>query len=254
MNNKPDIMEESSGANIISEFDEVLRLIKKSEYKVIDQLLQTPSKIFVLSLLMSSEAHREALQKVHEKSYVDHDVTIDQFNNIFANITACNNLSFSHEELPLEVKNHNMALHISMNCLTDSLSGVLVDTSSSLNVMPKSTLSRLTFQGAPMIPSGVILKAFDGSRKTVIGKVDLPMTIGPYTFQVTFQVLDIHASYNCLLGCPWIHEAMTVISTLHQRLKFVRKGKLVTICREEALVVSHLSSFYFVDSEEEDGT
>ena len=134
------------GANINSKFDEVLRLIKNREYKIVDQLLQTPSKISVLSLLMSSEAHKEALQKVLEYAYVDHDVTIDQFDTIVANITTCNNLSFIHEELPIEGKNHNMALHISMNCLTDSLSGVLVDTGSSLNVMPKSTLTRFTFQ------------------------------------------------------------------------------------------------------------
>ncbi|KAI5411788.1 hypothetical protein KIW84_056743 [Lathyrus oleraceus] len=53
--------------------DEMLRLIKKSEYNVVDQLLQTPSKIFVLSLLLNSEPHREALQKVLDLAYVDHD-------------------------------------------------------------------------------------------------------------------------------------------------------------------------------------
>ena len=41
--------------------DEVLRLIKRSEFNIVEQLLQTSSKIFVLSLLMNSEAHREAL-------------------------------------------------------------------------------------------------------------------------------------------------------------------------------------------------
>ncbi|KAI5441109.1 hypothetical protein KIW84_010536 [Lathyrus oleraceus] len=46
--------------------DEVLKLIKRSEFNVVEQLLQTPSKIFVLSLLMNSEAHKEALQKVLE--------------------------------------------------------------------------------------------------------------------------------------------------------------------------------------------
>ncbi|KAI5430919.1 hypothetical protein KIW84_035166 [Lathyrus oleraceus] len=40
--------------------DEVLRLIKKSEFNVVEHLLQTPSKIPVLSLLMNSETHREA--------------------------------------------------------------------------------------------------------------------------------------------------------------------------------------------------
>ena len=39
MNNKSDVMEESSGAIINLEFDEVLRLIKKREYKIVDQLL-----------------------------------------------------------------------------------------------------------------------------------------------------------------------------------------------------------------------
>jgi hypothetical protein len=87
-----------------SDDDEVLKIIRKSEYNVVEQLLHTPSKIFVLSLLMNSEAHREALQKVFEQAYVDHDVTVGQFGGIVANITTCNNLSFSNEELPEEGK------------------------------------------------------------------------------------------------------------------------------------------------------
>ncbi|KAI5434816.1 hypothetical protein KIW84_021581 [Lathyrus oleraceus] len=44
----------------------------------------------------------EALQKVLEQAYVEHDVTVDQFDHIIANITSCNNLSFCDEELPEE--------------------------------------------------------------------------------------------------------------------------------------------------------
>ena len=47
--------------NTKEDYDEMLRLIKRSEYNVVDQLLQTPSKISILSLLMNSEPHREAL-------------------------------------------------------------------------------------------------------------------------------------------------------------------------------------------------
>ena len=90
---------QSSSANQNVDQNEVLKLIKKSDFNVVDQLLHTLSKIFVLSLLMMSEARREALQKVLEQAYVDHDVTINQF-GIVANITACNNLSFSEEEQP----------------------------------------------------------------------------------------------------------------------------------------------------------
>ncbi|XP_050877529.1 uncharacterized protein LOC127081302 [Lathyrus oleraceus] len=43
--------------------EEFLRIIKKSNYKVVDQLNQTPSKISMLSLLLNSEAHRNSLLK-----------------------------------------------------------------------------------------------------------------------------------------------------------------------------------------------
>ncbi|KAI5411746.1 hypothetical protein KIW84_056714 [Lathyrus oleraceus] len=205
------------------ECDEMLRLIKKSEYNIVDQLLQTPSKISVLSLMLNSEPHREALQKVLDVAYVDHDVTIEQFDNIIANITVCNTLSFSDADLPEEERDHNMALHISMNW-------------------------------PPMRQSGVVVKAFDGPRKTVIREVDLPIKIGPSDFQVTFQVMDIHPSYSCLLGRPWIHEAGALTSTLHQKLKFVKNKKLVVVGGQKALLVSHLSSFSYIVAEDEVGT
>ncbi|KAI5423484.1 hypothetical protein KIW84_046439 [Lathyrus oleraceus] len=234
--------------------DEMLRLIKKNEYNIVDQLLQTPSKISVLSLLLNSEPHREALQKVLDLAYVDHDATIEQFDSIVANITACNTLSFCDADLPEEGRDHNLALHISMNCKSDAMSNVLVDTGSSLNVLPKSTLSRLSYQGPPMRQNGVVVKAFDGSRKTVIGEGDLPIKIGPRDFQVTFQVMDIHPSYSCLFGRPWIHEAGAVTSTLHQKLKFVKNKKLIVVGGEKAILVSHLSSFSYIDAEDEVGT
>ena len=77
---------------------------------------------------------------------------------------------------------HNLALHISMNCQEDDMSNVLVDNGSSLNVLPKSMLSRLAYQGAPMRFSGVVVKSFDDSRNNVIGEVDIPIKIGPCLF------------------------------------------------------------------------
>ncbi|KAI5402926.1 hypothetical protein KIW84_050500 [Lathyrus oleraceus] len=80
------------------------------------------------------------------------------------------------------------------------------------------------------------------------------LRIGPSDFQITFQVMDIHPAYSCLLGRPWIHEAGVVTSTLHQKLKFVKNGKLVTVGGEKVLLVSHLSSFSYVEAEDEVGT
>ncbi|KAI5445677.1 hypothetical protein KIW84_013776 [Lathyrus oleraceus] len=99
-----------SSGTVNEDCDEMLRLIKK-------------------------KPHREALQKVLDLAYVDHDVTIEQFDSIVANITACNTLSFCDADLPEEGRDHNMALDISMNCKNDAMSNVLVDTGSSLNLL-----------------------------------------------------------------------------------------------------------------------
>lgn len=203
---------------------------------------------------MNSETHREALQKVFEQARMEHDVTFDQFDHIVSNITSCNNLSFCDEELPEEGINHNFTFHISMNYKEDALSNVLVDTGLSLNVLPKSTLGRLSYQGAPMRYNDVVVRAFDGSRKIVIGEVDLPVKIGLSDFQINFQVMDVRMAYSCLLGRRLIHEVGAIAPTLHQKLKFVKNGKLVVVGGEKTLLVSYLSSFTYVEVEEEIGT
>ncbi|XP_050919585.1 uncharacterized protein LOC127137143 [Lathyrus oleraceus] len=212
---------------------EFLKLIKRNDYKVVDQLHETPSKISILSLLLNSQAHREALLKVFAQAHVTQSITVDQFDGVVANITACNTLSFSGEELPKDGKNHNRALHISVKCKDGALARVLVDTGSSLNVMPKRTLAKLSYEGPAMKPSALIVKAFDGSRRTVIEEVEQPILIGHHAFPINFQVMDINPAYSCLLGRPWIHAAGAVTSTLHQKMKFVVDNQLIIISGEE---------------------
>lgn len=93
-------------------------------------------------------------------------------------------------------RNHNKALYISIECVDTILYRVLVDTDSSLNVLPKSSLSKLTIEGLVMKPSELVVREFDASRWTVIGEVDLPIKIRPYTFVITFFVMDIYPAYN----------------------------------------------------------
>lgn len=246
-------MGQSSGTTY-EDNDEILKMIKRSEYKIVDQLLQTPAKISIMSLLSSSDAHRETLMKVLDQAYVDDDVTLSQFGSIVGNVTACNNLSFSDEDLPPEGRNHNLALLISVLCKSDSLSNVLIDTGSALNVMPKSTLDQLSCSKALLKPSTVTVRAFDGTRRSVYGEIELPISVGPHEFKINFQIMEIQASFSCLLGRPWIHNAGAVTSTLHQKLKFVSQGKLITVNGEVALLVSHLSSFSFIGGNSTDGS
>lgn len=215
------------------EVEEFLRIIKKSDYKVVDQLNQTPSKISMLSLLLSSEAYRDSLMKVLSIAHIMKDIMVVQFDDVIACVTNRNFLGFNDDELSVEGKNHNKALHISLRCINTILSRVLVDTGSSLNVMPKTTLVKLPLEGMNMKSNTLIVKVFDGSRRAVIGEVDLPIKIGPTIFTITFQVMDINPGYSCLLGRPWIRSAGAVTSTLHQKLKFITNDKMIVIGGEK---------------------
>lgn len=166
-----------------------------------------------------------------------------QFEGVVNNIAASISLGFNDEELQSKERNHNKAIYISIKCVDTILSRVLVDTGSSLNMLSKSSLSKLTIEELDMKPNELILRAFDDSRRTVIGEVVLPINIGPYTFFNTLFLMDIYLAYSCLLGRPWIHSARIVTSTLHQNLKFLVNNKVVVIEGEEDIMVNHLASF-----------
>ncbi|XP_058756794.1 uncharacterized protein LOC131630013 [Vicia villosa] len=241
----------NSEDTMAKEMEEFLKIIKKSEYKVVDQLSQTQSKISILQLLLCSETHRNALLRLLGTAFVPPEISVNQLEGVVSNINAGNGLGFTDADLPSEGRKHNRALHISVECKGTILSRVLVDNGSSLNVLPKSSLMRLDYSGVEIRPSELTVRAFDGSKRSVFGEVDLPVMIGPQLFTITFFVMDIHPAYSCLLGRPWIHAAGAVTSTLHQKLKFATQGKIVTICGEEEHVVSHLASFKYIDVEGE---
>ena len=46
--------------------------------------------------------------------------------------------------------------------------------------------------------------------------------------KVHFQVMDITASFNMLLGRPWLHETKAISLSLHQKVRFPYKGSIVT--------------------------
>ena len=96
----------------------------------------------------------------------------------------------------------------------------------------------------------MVVRAFDGTRREVTGEIEIEMQIGPCTFNIKFQVMDISSSYNCLLGRPWIHIAGAVPSTLHQKIKFVTEGQLVCISAKEDMIDAASSGASYVEADE----
>lgn len=157
-----------------------------------------------------------------------------------ANITTSSCLGFNNDELPSEGHAHMSYLR--------KLSRVLVDIRSSMNVLPRKTLGKLNTVRTSMKACTLVVRAFYGSKRIVIGKVDLPIMVGTYKFIITFQVMDINPTYCYLIGWPWIHAAGDITFNLHQRLKFIVDDKMIVVEGDEDMFISHLSSLLYIEA------
>ena len=119
-----------------------------------------------------------------------------------------------------------------VKCYEKIVSRVLIDNGSSLNVCPLATLHLLGVNIAQVKPSTTTVRAFDGSKREIVGEIDLEVEIGPQAFVISFQVLDIPRSFNLLLGRTWIHSAGAIPSSLHQKVKFIINGQIITVLGE----------------------
>ena len=136
----------------------------------------------MLSLLLCSEAHAKALIAFLKTAHVPQETSADQFTDCVANLTTDNGLGFLDTDLTPRGRKNNEALHVSVECSGTTLAHVLVDTSSSLNILPKKSLDRIDCEGLTLKPSNIVVRAFDGSKRMVHGEVDIPIKIGTQTF------------------------------------------------------------------------
>ncbi len=233
------------------EAHEFLKFIKHIEYSVVEQLNKQPARISVLSLLLNSEPHRNALLKVLNQAYVANNVSVEKLDRWANNLNADNFISFSDDEIPPNGRGSVKALHITTNCKGYILPNVLIDNGSALNVMPLATLSRMPVDMSYLRPCHSMVRAFDGTRREVMGNIEIPLKVGPCTYDIEFQVMDITPSYNCLLGRPWIHSAGAVPSSLHQKVKFIVDNRLIIVDGEEDIVASISADTPYIEISED---
>ncbi|XP_031394222.1 uncharacterized protein LOC116205712 [Punica granatum] len=214
------------------EAEAFMKVIKASEYKVVEQMAKSPAHISLLALLLGSEPHREALLRVLTAAQVPKETPPDRIEETVGSIFS-NTISFSDDELPFEGWSHSRALHIVCKCNNYIIGRVMIDNGSALNVCPVTTLKQMNVDLNQVRPSKTAVRALNGSLREVNGEIDLLIDVGSCSFSITFQVLDISNAFSLLLGRPWIHSAGAIPSSLHQRLKFIVEEKLITVKGEE---------------------
>ncbi|XP_016702132.2 uncharacterized protein [Gossypium hirsutum] len=233
------------------EAKEFLKFLKHSECSVVEQLRKQPARISVLALLLSSEVHRSALMKVLNDTYVANDISVNKLDRLVSNISPDNYIFFNNDEIPPGGMGSTKALYITTRCKGYTLLGVLIDNGSALNVLPLITLNRLPIDSSHMKECQNIVKAFDGTERKVMGRIEVPLQIGPNTYEVDFLVMDIKPSYKYLLGRPWIHSAGAVPSSLYQKLKLVSEWRLITIKAEEDIIATVSKNVPYLETDDE---
>ncbi|PKI51043.1 hypothetical protein CRG98_028568 [Punica granatum] len=85
------------------EVEVFMKIIKASEYRVVEQMAKSPAHVSLLTLLLSSEPHREALLQVLTAVQVPKETPLDRIEATVSSIFS-NTISFSEDELPSEGK------------------------------------------------------------------------------------------------------------------------------------------------------
>ncbi|XP_012482826.1 uncharacterized protein LOC105797389 [Gossypium raimondii] len=197
---------------------EFLKFLKHSEYNIVEQLHKQPARTSVLALLLNSEVHRSALMKVLNETYVVNDIFVNKLDRLVNNISADNFIFFNDDEIPPGGMGSTKALHITTRCKGYTLLGVLIDNGSALNVLPLSRLNRLPIDSSHIKTCQNIVRAFDGTERKVMGRIEIPLLIGPTIYE--------------------------------QKLKLVTEGRLVIINAEEDIIAAVSNEALYVETNE----
>ena len=126
---------------------------------------------------------------------------------------------FSDGNLQLGENFQNWFLYVKGTIEDVSLSRILLDYGSTVNLLPYKTFKVMGMKSKQLSPSNLILQSFNQVGQRAIGSISLKVEIEELYSEALLDVLDVDTSYNVLLGCPWVHTYGIIGSALHQCFK-----------------------------------
>ena len=160
--------------------------IQREDGEILLQLRTTQARISIWSLLASSNTHRDAFIRVLSQIRVDTATTPGGLIH-FLTVDRATCIVFSDNDLPPEISDHVHPLLIGVACSGHRVSSDLLDNDSALNVCPLVTAIALGFSPSDFGPSIQIVRAYDGTERTVLGTLTAHVMIGPVRYSILFQ-------------------------------------------------------------------
>jgi hypothetical protein len=137
---------------------------------------------------------------VLNEAYMSQDINQEAMKYLVGRIQALNYIYFTKDEMGPDGTRHNKPLYITVQYKDILIRKVPINNGFALNVLSRHILKEMFVNESHMKPSTMMARAYDGLSRQIVGTLKMELYVGPQIFLVMLQVMDIHSSYNILLG------------------------------------------------------
>ncbi|KAK9911759.1 hypothetical protein M0R45_035650 [Rubus argutus] len=130
-----------------------------------------------------------------------------------------NSIIFTEEDMVAPYADHRRPLYLEAQVNEVFIRRALVDTGSSVNIVPLSVLKAAKIPTSRIVRSTVTISGFGNGSEDTLGYIQLDLKVGPIRSLTKFHVLNASVAYHVLLGRPWLNKHKLIVSTYHQCVK-----------------------------------
>ncbi|KAF3487576.1 hypothetical protein F2Q69_00054501 [Brassica cretica] len=134
--------------------------------------------------------------------------------------TCANIISFKGGATVDRTKPRNDLLVIELTIRDIDVGRVLIDTRSSADIIFKDTLEKMGIDQFEIVKYPSPLLGLSGKTTMAYRSINLAVKAGTVTRVTELLVVDRPASYNVIMGTPWLNALRAIPSTYHLCLKF----------------------------------
>ena len=127
------------------------------------------------------------------------------------------------------LQSHRDALILSLGIGDFNVRRILVDPSSSADLLQVSIIKKMGLVLSNLENPGRILSGFNGAATTSLGDVVLLVQAGPVILNVQFSVVEDLSIFKAILGRTWLHYMKVIPSTYHQMVSFLIKDEQIDL-------------------------
>jgi hypothetical protein len=142
-------------------------------------------------------------------------------------------ITFSEEDVRLQGFPHNDALVIEANIASWTLGKLLVDNSSSADIILADAYDKMGLSRDLLQPLDTPLYGFGGRAIHAVGKVSLPVSFGAIqnarTEYLSFNVVEMYYPYNGILGRGFLNKFEAIIHQAYMCVKIPATQGVITI-------------------------